>query len=198
VVLPDWKNNDMVLHVYVPPDFPNAADLFPTEHITRHPNQYRFVQAASPEKAQIMLRSEGNEIVVDQLTSTILEYRRTTKFSLPDSGGSSHLPAVIDGIARFNYFLERRHGSAPIPGVSLEMYRLKGEVPRREPDRSFGDNGNLIHNHEACLLEDDTEYGFKICNTSPLDLFPYLFYFDPDRHTIKVGFDIYKTLCIAF
>jgi hypothetical protein len=30
------------------------------------------------------------------------------------------------------------------------------------------------------------QYGFTIRNTSEGDLFPYLFYFDPETYTIKV------------
>ncbi|KAJ7215899.1 caspase domain-containing protein [Mycena pura] len=183
----------------VPPNFPYAADLFPTDHVLFQSNRYRssLVQATSPAKAGIIVRGNGDDIDIERLTSTYLEYRRTTRFSLAASGGPSRLPAVMDSIAFFNYLLERRHGSSPIAGVSVEMYRLKGELPNREPDRGFGDNGNLIRNHEAQLPpERGVKFGVKICNASSLNLFPYLFYFNPEMYTVQVRVD-FPRACIS-
>ncbi|KAJ7209200.1 caspase domain-containing protein [Mycena pura] len=187
-VVSDWKNDTMTMHVYVPPEFPHTAALFPTE---RQSARHRFVRAPSLKHAAVMVRSEGNEIVIERLTSTILEYQRQTRFPFSASVGPSHLPAVMDGIAHFNFFLERRHGSLPISGVTLEMYRLKGEIPGREPDLAFGDKktGNLVLKDEALFKsEAGAKYGFKICNASSFNLYPYLFYFDPTKYTIQMWY----------
>ncbi|KAJ7759470.1 hypothetical protein B0H14DRAFT_2634417 [Mycena olivaceomarginata] len=43
----------------------------------------------------------------------------------------------------------------------------------------------LVQNNRVELLSDaDAKYGFKIRNTSDIQLFPYLFYFDPEEDTI--------------
>ncbi|KAF7354161.1 Protein TIC 214 [Mycena venus] len=178
VVVTDWKNPDMILHVHLAPDFPYTADVFPTTNLTRRP--HKFVQATSPMSAGISLRAEGSEIIIQALTSTIMQCRRETRFKL--DAHTPRLPVVLDGIAHFNYFLDRHHGSAPL-NVALEMYRLAGEYPGRYPDPSVG---NLVQNKEALLPSDPTaKYGFIIKNLSSVDLFPYLFYFNPEKYTIS-------------
>ncbi|KAJ7097244.1 caspase domain-containing protein [Mycena belliarum] len=184
----DWNNHAIVLHVYAPRDFPHLADLFPTGS-TDGTRRRKYVQAPSREEAQIALRAadKPGEVLVERLTSTFLEYSPTVRFALADQAKCVHLPNVVDGIAHFNYFLERRHGADPLPGVTLAVHRLEGEVPGRRPDRRYGDDGNLVVNHEVRLLsEPDAQvwYGFTIRNEGPEDLFAYLFYFDPDMYTI--------------
>ncbi|KAJ7919739.1 caspase domain-containing protein [Mycena leptocephala] len=182
-VVLNWKNDAMVLHVHVPPDFPYMSDLFPRINITYQPTTRRYVQAQDLKTAGIVVRAEGQEIVIDQLTGTMKECQHETRFSV--NGATAHLPAVVDGIAHFNYFLERHNGSDPLEAVTLEMHRLVGEFPGRKPDRGVGHDGNIIVNDEVHLTaQADAKYGFTIRNPSPVDLFPYLFFFDPDVYTI--------------
>jgi hypothetical protein len=62
------------------------------------------------------------------------------------------------------------------------MHRLLGEYPFCGPD------GNMIKDGEVQFtLKDGAKYGFTIRNTSNVDLFPYLFYFDLETYTIKVS-----------
>ncbi|KAJ7464436.1 caspase domain-containing protein [Mycena latifolia] len=183
VVVSRWVNPALILHVYTPPGFPYTADLFPA--LASHASHgQKYVQARARESAGIALRAEADGVlVVERLTSTLVECAPETRFDL--GGNTARLPAIVDGIAHFNYFLDRHHGSAPIEGVTLEMHRLVGEVPGRRPDLTCGNNGNLVDKHEARFaLERGAMYGFTIRNEGPEDLFPYLFYFDPDQYTI--------------
>ncbi|KAJ7229391.1 caspase domain-containing protein [Mycena rebaudengoi] len=138
VVVEDWKNDAMVLHVHVAPDFPHTHALFPTTEIIHQPEGRKFVQAAAADKADVVLRAEGDDIVIERRTSAFME--TGPEMRLPHRTASSivHLPKVLDGIAHFNYFLERHHGSAPLEGVALEMYRLTGEWPGYKPDTTVG------------------------------------------------------------
>ncbi|KAJ7321906.1 hypothetical protein DFH08DRAFT_712504, partial [Mycena albidolilacea] len=182
-VVLDWKNNAMVLHVHLPPDFPYMSDLFPTTDVTHLPKGYRYVQAQSLETADILVRAKGQEIIIKSLTSTMIECQCETGFSL--NGNTAHLPMVIDGIAHFNYFLERHNRSDLFEDVALEMHRLMGWYPGRIPDRTVG---NMVVNNEVHFsVQADARYGFTIQNLSPEDLFPYLFFFDPDEYTIKAS-----------
>ncbi|KAJ7117550.1 hypothetical protein C8R44DRAFT_790986 [Mycena epipterygia] len=98
---------------------------------------------------------------------------------------SGNLPAIREGVTHFNYFLDLHNSDRSlIAGVTLELHRLLGEIPGRRPDREVG---NLIDgDNRAWLAPDpDIKYGFTIRNTSNHDLFPYLFYFDPDDYTIS-------------
>jgi hypothetical protein len=64
------------------------------------------------------------------------------------------------------------------------MHRLLGEYPFCRPDLQ---DGNRIKDGEVRLTSEiDTQYGFTIRNTSDENLFPYLFYFDPETYTIQV------------
>ncbi|KAJ7884009.1 caspase domain-containing protein [Mycena leptocephala] len=191
-VVSDWKNRPMVLHVHLPPDFPYTSDLFPTTNITYQPKGRKYVQAESAATADILVRAEGHEIVIDHLTSTMFECQRETRFSL--SGSTAHLPAVVDGIAHFNYFLECHNRSDLLEGVTLKMHRLVGKYPGRKPDLSVGLDGNMIVNNEVHLFaQADAKYGFTIRNPSPVDLFPYLFFLDPDMYTIQCW---YSPTCV--
>jgi hypothetical protein len=187
-VVSDWKNNEMIMRVYVPEGFPYIPALFPTKRLHLQPG---FVQATSREDAQIALRipeDDNDSVVVMRFTSTIFECEPEARFPLSPLKDALQLPAEVSGIAHFNYFLERRHGSAPLNGVSLELYRLMGNFPTRQPDRRFGQNGNLVIENQALFKwVGGSKYGIIIHNASPYDLFPYLFAFDATDYAIGVS-----------
>ncbi|KAJ7086926.1 caspase domain-containing protein [Mycena epipterygia] len=193
-VVSDWKNNEMIMHVYVPEGFPHIAALFPTRRLHF---QQGFVQATSRQDAQIALRipeDDDNSVVIERFTSTIFECEPEARFPLTPLNDALQLHAALNGIAHFNYFLERRHGSAPLNGVSLEVYRLMGNFPTRQPDRRFGQNGNLVIDNQALFKSEyGAKYGIIIRNTSPYDLFPYLFAFDPTDYTIGCLYSPHST-----
>ncbi|KAJ7717107.1 caspase domain-containing protein [Mycena maculata] len=185
----DWKNDAMILHVYTPDDFPHTTDLFPKHDITVQPKGRKYVQASSVADADIIIRKVDDDIVIRRLTSTILECHPETRFPLKDN--AAHLPLVADGIAHFNYFLERHHGSAPLKDFSLEMHRLVGDYPGRRPDlkASPRGDGNLVVDNEVNIpSRAGAKYGFTIRNTSEMDLFPYFFFFDPEEYTISLWY----------
>ncbi|KAJ6582014.1 hypothetical protein B0H19DRAFT_522207 [Mycena capillaripes] len=175
----DWKNHRMVLGVYTPADFPHMADLFPTS--TDRPP--KFVQAEL-EKAHVVVRSDGDEIVIEPRTTMLRKCITEVRFPL--GGNPAHLPDVFDGVAHFNYFLDRENKADPLDGFALEMHQLRGKFPTREPDSSVGKNGNMVIGGAVRFVSDkNAKYGFTIRNTSPEKLFPYLFYFDPEEYTIE-------------
>ncbi|KAF7356229.1 putative WD repeat-containing protein C2E1P5.05 [Mycena venus] len=205
----DWNNPSVLL--YTPDDFPYTAAFF-SAHTTRSP---RFTPASSLEEAHIAVHCDGDEIVVEQRTSTTPIVQQETRFLF--KGNPAHLPEVIDGItyfsdllgccnkkkplkgfmfemhdfhgevidgiAHFDYFLGCNHNQRDgLEGVRLEMHRLQGVYPACRP-ADLSDN--LVKNGEVRLTsEAGAEYGFTIRNTSPNDLFPYLFYFDMETKTI--------------
>jgi hypothetical protein len=65
---------------------------------------------------------------------------------------------------------------------ALEMHRLHGDYPHRTPSENIVKNGEVQVASNA-----HAKYGFTIRNTSSVNLFPYLFYFDPDEYTIRVS-----------
>ncbi|KAJ7894115.1 hypothetical protein B0H13DRAFT_2276497 [Mycena leptocephala] len=166
----------MVLRVYTPPDFLHTAALFSAAP-TRKP--LRFLQAAL-EEAHISVSSEGEDIIVEPRTATMLKCTQKTRFTL--GGNTEHLRNAINGIAHFNYILDLTNDADHIAGLALEMHRLKGMLPRRLPDGS----GNIVKDGEVRFkAEEGAMYGFTIRHTSPEGLFPYLFSFNPRNYTIK-------------
>ncbi|KAF7356225.1 hypothetical protein MVEN_00953900 [Mycena venus] len=175
-VVSDWNSPPIL--VYVPDDFPHAADLFRKTHTTRSP---KFVRVGSLQDAHIVVRSNGDEIVVEQCTRMKLRVPPETRFTL--RGNLAHLPEVIDGISHFDYFFGCDHNQRDgLEGVSLEMHRLQGVYPARHPDL----NGNVVKNSEVQLPSDaGAVYGFTIRNDSCYGVFPHLFYFDLKTKTIQ-------------
>ncbi|KAF7356226.1 ICE-like protease (Caspase) p20 domain protein [Mycena venus] len=183
--IPRWAHakvsqwNSPSVLVYTPDDFPHKAVLFPT-HLTR---SAKFASASSLEEAHIVVRCDGDEIVVEQRTLPRPKVQQESRFSL--NGGSTHLPEVIDGIAHFNYFLGCSNKKKPLKGFELEMHRLQGAYPARHPANL---SENLIKNGEVHLTsEAGVEYGFILCNASFHDLFLSLWHFDLKRRTIQAS-----------
>ncbi|KAJ7904792.1 caspase domain-containing protein [Mycena leptocephala] len=181
-VVSDWKNDVMVLCVHTPADFRHTAHLFPK--ISNTGRMPRFV-AASPEGAHFIVRCEEAEIVIEPCKdTTIRKAQPEMRFPL---GNPAHLPDAMDGVAHFNYFLERSNKKDPLMGgFSLEMHRLLGEYPARYPDTSVGQNGNMVIDGAVRFAsEEGARYGFTMRNMSYEDLYPYLFYFNPETFIIQ-------------
>ncbi|KAJ7918596.1 hypothetical protein B0H13DRAFT_2434997 [Mycena leptocephala] len=192
-VVSGWKNHAMILRVHTPTDFRHTTHLFPkVSHAGRLP---RFVQADADKAHFIMRTDEENlHIVLEPCEGTTMrKAQREMRFPL---GNPAHLPDAMDGVAHFNYFLERSNkegipleelpkNGASVPGFALEMHRLLGDFPIRKPDPSVGQNGNMVIDGAVRFAsEEGARYGFTICNTFPENLYPYLFYFDPETFTI--------------
>ncbi|KAJ7923528.1 hypothetical protein B0H13DRAFT_2655156 [Mycena leptocephala] len=193
-VVSDWKNPAMILRVHTSADFLYTTHLFPK--VSNANRLRRFVQAKADE-AQLIIRTDekNSKIVLEPCEGTTMrKAQREMRFSL---GNPAHLPDAMDGVAHFNYFLERSNKEDPllevppnngvrVPGFALEMHRLLGDFPTRKPDPSVGLNGNMVVDGAVRFVsEEGARYGFTICNTSPEDLYPYLFYFDPETFTIQ-------------
>ncbi|KAJ7872051.1 caspase domain-containing protein [Mycena leptocephala] len=173
-VVSGWKTSPVL--VYTPADFPHTGSLFSTMGTVPS----KLVPAPSLEKAHIIVQSDGDEIIIEPLTSTVLTGQQKTRFTL---GNPAHLPNAIDGVAHFSYFLNQANEADRLEGVVLEMHRLLGKYPFCRPDVQ---DGNMIKDGEVRLTSEvDAQYGFTIRNMSDEGLFPYLFYFDPKTCTIQ-------------
>ena len=142
----------------------------------------------------------------------MLQIRRhdplTTKYhkarALEVSNG--HLSRILDGISRFNVHLYRRNPHTPTKGhfdVQLHQVDAKADTGLRPVLTPVGEDffGNatedVICSEESSLQIDtvkhavvtnmDVYYGLTLINTSDNDLFPYVFYFDPNDCSVQVG-----------
>jgi len=134
--------------------------------------------------ADVTLRlEEGTGIVVRNENSQLRDLTDSTVLSLDNL---SDLPAILERVALFNYFLNRPSNWPEEFEVSIEMHRIEGDYPFRMPR---ADSGNMIHGNSAGIPSSvDKTYGFTISNDSDLDLFPYLFYFDPLHYSIHTWY----------
>ncbi|KAJ7752244.1 hypothetical protein DFH07DRAFT_941515 [Mycena maculata] len=183
-VVSDWKNNNMILRVFVPEDFAHLEALFPTKSQSNSVFHRELCKGAA--HIALSIAEDPKHIVVERFTQ-IFQCEPKAHFPFP-SDPETRLPNVLSGIAHFNYFLEQRHKSmfstpsaiSPLNGVSLEAFRLEGEFPMRKPVGK-----NLVTNNKISLKWDqNANYGILIRNPTAHDLFPYLFAFDPTDYTI--------------
>ena len=88
-------------------------------------------------------------------------------------------------MAHFKFYLERHNSSDIAGGVTMEIYCItQTEDGFDTADMTIGNL--LVDNEVTFALDKDAEYGGAIFNHSNLDLYPYLFYFDPSDYTMQV------------
>jgi hypothetical protein len=179
VVVSNWNYKaPALLRVHLVSDSRHHAALFPKD-VAR-----RFIETTSDE-AHVLLHNNGD---VEWRTPT-MQVKDVRGMPIPFGDPSANLPNIMDAVAHFNYFLENQPEESPGLDVSLEMYRLIGEKPNRKPDPQFP---NMVRKKGSRYVaefnsEDGAMYGFIIRNKSEVDVYPYLFFFDPEEYTIRVS-----------
>ncbi|KAF7337827.1 hypothetical protein MVEN_02005600 [Mycena venus] len=187
LVVSDWKNDAAMMKVFIRPggNPPLAiSDVFST-HSHSQRMRTNFLVVDSLDSADLAVRrSAEDDFFLSRLDAKL------SRYALPDvhlSVPTTNLPAVLDAIAHFNFFLGKhpragQHSNSQAlfaPGeVTLEMYNLRGEFGARVPNMELG---NLVSadNEVRFKLDTQEKYGFAICNYSERDLFAYLFLFRP-------------------
>ncbi|KAJ7890385.1 hypothetical protein B0H13DRAFT_2040378 [Mycena leptocephala] len=110
-----------------------------------------------------------------------------TKFSL-DTADIFRLQVIMDAIARFHYFLNLQSDMEPIHGVNLEMHTLQDRpewkfvAGRRARVRD--PSPNILDAQLKADVAKTDKLGYTFINTTELDVFPYLFAFDPPTFSI--------------
>ncbi|KAJ6622143.1 caspase domain-containing protein [Mycena sp. CBHHK59/15] len=187
----DWKNPKMTMMISLSPDMDSTVTsaLFPerdlaTSKLRTLPRPRKFVLVDSQETTVIALKNpEEGKFVIERLTGIIKDHAYAeAEFNLEPTR-YHRLPKIMDGIAHFNYFLDKHHGSDPLPTVTLEMHVLTGVYPNR------GIGPDIFRDKVAEFkASEKAKYGFTLCNRSQHDLFAYLFYFDPAEYVIDVWY----------
>ncbi|THH06053.1 hypothetical protein EW146_g9733, partial [Bondarzewia mesenterica] len=151
-------------------------------------------------KADIVIGMGPNgELLIDRLDVHISTYADRV-VRVPLDGKLDRLPSILDAIAHFNFHLGRSHSSGvlrgasdireddPLKGVTMEMHRLSGGILWDRKPKEDAEN-LLIDNRAKLSLDEGAPYGIKIVNRSTLDLYPYLFYFDPSDYSIQTWWE---------
>ncbi|KAI0962768.1 hypothetical protein AcW1_000051 [Taiwanofungus camphoratus] len=194
----DWKSSQSILKVFVDPRSNYSPLISPwaetgaTNADNWKPPQY-FVLVDSPSKAHLALSvTDDGQVQIERLGGFIsTPANRAVTFEPKEE-----MPSILNAISHFEYHLDRRlnddlfvqspeHFGTVVSGtVHIRLYRLKrAEAGFLEPDKDAGD---CFRNNAAKIRnEKGAKYGIEITNHSDLDLFPYLFYFDPSDYSIQ-------------
>ncbi|KAJ7208112.1 hypothetical protein C8J57DRAFT_1540773 [Mycena rebaudengoi] len=181
-----WSNHKMKLRVFLPPEFVHTSVIFPTPIDGKCSTYQNYVQVQSSTAAEIVLRC------ADVAEEVNIEYSNMAGWFLARVSAHRNpqlLVPIINAIAHFNYFLKCRppDGSThDFLSCTVEMRRLFGEYPGRRADPKLKNMVKRVEDRYEVrfLSEPDAMYGFVINNPSRMDLYPYLFYFDPVQCTI--------------
>ncbi|KAJ7101737.1 caspase domain-containing protein [Mycena epipterygia] len=175
----EWKNPSMILLVFVNNNFPYMPELAYMSLKSAH-----NLVLTEKAKANIILRECGEnptKIMIEWQTGSITQYAKQNTLTLKDT---EYLPDILDGIAHFNYVLNHNGGTENCNiDIQLKLYQLMGRFGERKPNP---DVGNIVQDNVARLAaERGKKYAFEMCNESPQDLFPYLFYLNPQTYQIS-------------
>ncbi|KAF8196369.1 caspase domain-containing protein [Mycena galopus ATCC 62051] len=144
----------------------------------------RFACVESEGVADITFAQEGNgaSFVVERLRGAFKDHSLPpATFELAPEA-YPRLPVIMDAVAHFHYFLHKHQTENPVLNVSLEMHDARDVSKNIFEERV----ARLTHNDDEADAEG--AYCFTICNASPHTLFPYLFYFDPEKYTIQAWY----------
>ncbi|KAJ6521399.1 hypothetical protein DFH09DRAFT_1192911 [Mycena vulgaris] len=148
-----WNNDKMVLRVCLELGFVHTSVVFPERKDTDRGLLHKHVRASSTNDPHVVLRCVGEEVVIKQPKMPGAREKRVSVNSKPD-----HLSLK----------------------PTLAMYRLHGEWPRASPDRTKDLVKTVSDWNEVTLKNDPkADYGFTITNKLEVDVYPYLFYFNP-------------------
>jgi hypothetical protein len=153
----------------------------------------------SPHSANLVVRrTGGDEFQFERLDPLMSKYSHSRILS--NVRPTASLPAILRGIARFNFHLFRRNSAHPLMNmVNVVLHRLK-------PSNLGNSLEELIYIPDADIpLVCDQEnvvsasagsrrvyYGLTVKNNSGRNLFPFLMYFNPTDYSTQVRFtDIY-------
>ncbi|CAE6497202.1 unnamed protein product [Rhizoctonia solani] len=175
--------DEHVLDLYITPEFGKTA-----------PPDSRWKIAFSGGEKDVILRLvEKNlaELIVDvnaagwatftfpRLKPAIKNGIATLKRTVPPDFQDVY--RVISAAARFVWHLERFPESRPFQaGVKMEFYKLKESGQYEETGGAIleVEGGDLNYRGSASItVNSGDQYGFRIVNSTPRDLYAYLFYF---------------------
>ncbi|KAF8549359.1 hypothetical protein OG21DRAFT_606142 [Imleria badia] len=159
---------------------------------TRHSSTHVTIVPAS-EPAEVALReNDYGKWELERFDPLILGYAdRVVHFD----ADATRMRDILEAIANFNSYLYRSDGAAAsFSGkVKVRLNRIK-EI---ETQREYGPVGDDLLEvpvssrsgvdvKEAVITDLEPRYGFTLENFSDVDLFPYLFYFDPSDYSVQV------------
>ena len=211
-VVSNWKNDDLILKVYVNSDPQDRLGGFLELPKTMEEKLQKQCYARVPtrEEAEIVLEYlPSREVLEIERTDNIIgaHAERKIQVSLPE-GELHRMPFILDDIALFRYHLLRSHGATKMiqdigssvitdgedGRVEMHLYRLSEwqGLGGRKPIGETLFVGNCARTRSS----EKERYGIKITNHTRYNFYPYLFYFDPSDYSIQVSSRIFPSKLI--
>lgn len=160
-------------------------------HSSTHHSSTHVTVVPASEPAEVALRQEDiKKWELERFDPLILRYAdRCIHFD----ADATRMGDILEAIANFNSYLYRSDGAAAgFSGkVRVRLSRIK------EIQREIGPVGDDLLAvpvsscsgvvvKEAMITDLEARYGFTLENFSNIDLFPYIFYFDPSDYSVQV------------
>ena len=142
-----------------------------------HHPRYRVI--ASRSKSTLLIRSAGDKKITFEPGSPVANYT-IDQLRPPVDFTPQTLRTTLNYMSDFRFHLLRENPavlSTLKDKVGLRMYKLEARTPIN-PD---------LFSDRCATVEPGVVYGFTIFNSSDLDLFAYLFFFDPTEYSIQVS-----------
>ena len=174
-----------VLHLYAPREVSCVWEAV-LKHSAVPSSQHMEIVLSDRGAAEISAVAVGNKIAFDTHDPRVTQYGLSRLSKTVDQDVNA-IHSVLCGVAHYSYHFRRTNVTPPkFDGVPLgerivvELFRLRqGEIDDNGNRGMVPDGANLnVPGAGIDLVVDDASYGFKIINNSPLDLYPYFFFFD--------------------
>ncbi|KAI9461121.1 caspase domain-containing protein [Boletus coccyginus] len=115
--------------------------------------------------------------------------------SIQVDADARRMEGILEAVANFNFYLYRSDGAAASHSgkVNIQLKRIE------ETQGEYGPVGDDllevptssrsgVELREATITDLGPRYGFTLENHSEVDLFPYLFYFDPSDYSVQAWY----------
>ena len=141
-------------------------------------------------KASLIINVEGDDVYLER-NDPLLEEHLPKRFPRPlHRIDPERIQGVISAWRHFNYHL-KRGGRDEFPQIRMEMHYLEpedGDWDNEHPEYQPVGQNLLAENPAHIVVSDDhtkRPLGLTLYNDGDMDVYPYLFYFDPTELTIS-------------
>lgn len=141
-------------------------------------------------KASLIVKVEGDDVYLER-NDPLLEEHLPKRFPRPlNRNAPEQIQGVISAWRHFNYHL-KRGGRDEFPQIRMEMHYLEpedGDWDNEHPEYNPVGKNLLAENPAHIVVSDDhtkRPLGLTLYNDGDLNVYPYLFYFDPTELTIS-------------
>jgi len=162
-------------------------------HSSSHLSSTYLTDVPANEPADVALHQDDlGGWVLKRFDPLIVRY---ADHSIHVDANARRMEDILEAIANFNFYLYCSDGAAASLSGKVKIRLNRIEEIQGEHGPVGADLLELevttssrsgVDVREATIMDLDPRYGFTLENHSDVDLFPYLFYFDPSDYSVQV------------